>query len=128
MAYEMPVVSFIHIDSHARNGDRNSSLTHYPPLTGYEERSHRSHPILRFTTCEETISYLSNNLLSPILNNPCMTAHPGTENTLYFIESELIPDFVIVSSISSLELHSRLFKTAFNIPKNQKSQGLMSGE
>jgi hypothetical protein len=48
-------------------------------------------PILRFTTCEETVSCLFNNLLSPILKNPCKTAHPVVEDALHFIESELIP-------------------------------------
>jgi hypothetical protein len=52
----------------------------------------RPPPILRFTTCEETISYLFNNIFSPILNKPCKTVHPVVEDALHFIESELIPD------------------------------------
>jgi hypothetical protein len=49
-------------------------------------------PILRFTKCEEAILCLFNNLLSPILNNPCNTVHPVVEDALNFIESEFIPD------------------------------------
>jgi hypothetical protein len=47
---------------------------------------------LRFTTYEETISYLFNNVLSPILNNLCKMAHPVVEDALHFIESDPIPD------------------------------------
>jgi hypothetical protein len=50
------------------------------------------------------------------------------EDALSFIESELITDLRIHHFNSSLELNSRSFTTPFNIPKNQKSQGLTSGE
>jgi hypothetical protein len=49
-------------------------------------------PILRFTTCDEAISFLFTNMLSSILNNPCKTAHPVVKDALHFIESELISD------------------------------------
>jgi hypothetical protein len=81
-------------------------------------------PILRFTICEETISYLFNHIFSPILNNPWKTAYPVMKEDLHFIESELIPGFVIASPVSSLELNSRSFKTPFNIQRAKSRRGL----
>jgi hypothetical protein len=49
-------------------------------------------PILTFIARQENISYLFNNILSPILNNACQTAHLVVEDALHFTESELIPN------------------------------------
>jgi hypothetical protein len=85
-------------------------------------------PILRFTACKESISYLFDIILSHIPNIPWKTAHPVVQDALHFIENEPIPDLLNPSSVSSPELNSRFFKTLFNIPKRQKSQGLLSCE
>jgi hypothetical protein len=92
------------------------------------KESFRSPPILIVRRCDEAISYLFNNILSPF----SMT-HTSRFMQLWktFYTSSKVSSyhtFVNASSISSLELNSRSFKTPFNIPKSQKSQGLMSGE
>jgi hypothetical protein len=46
------------------------------------------------------------------------------EGALHFIEVSSFQTF----GIASLELNSRSFKTPFNIPKSQKSQGIMFGK
>jgi hypothetical protein len=74
------------------------------------------------------ISYLLNNMLSPILNNPYKTAHPAAEDALPSSKVSSSQPFVIASSMSSLESNSQSFETPFNIPKGQKSEGLISGE
>jgi hypothetical protein len=85
-------------------------------------------PVSRFTTCEEIISYLFNNILSPIGNNSFKTPHPVVENAVHFIKSELIQDLRNHVFNFTARVKLAIFQDTLNIPKIQKSQGLVSGE
>jgi hypothetical protein len=61
-------------------------------------------PISTFIKHKHSASFLFVSILSPVLNALCQEAHPFLEDALDAIESEVIPDPCIGSSISSLEL------------------------
>jgi hypothetical protein len=85
-------------------------------------------PISALSKQEQANSILLMNIFSTVLNDPGEMAHPVAIDALHVIQSEVIPrllnrffDFVTRGKLLILE-------DSLNMPKSQKSHGLMSGE